>query len=327
MDPAACLERTGISKDELFEKDVQPTRGQEIIAIENFVRLSPQKVGLGVAVGRRLHIGAFGIWGFAIITSPTLRAAINTAISFANLSYVLADMTLIEDGTDARLEFDMSDLPEAIRLYVLERHCCVAMTFFSDFIQEQCFSDFRVLSTLSDRACAEQLSKLLNIEVIDGANVGALQFPTSMLDEPLPKSDPVTQQYCIDQCKALLGRVNGSLPSWSLKVRDTLIEGLGTDTKVDTVARQLNVTERTLRRRLKEEGATYRQIYTDVRLTLARELLETAGLTVDSVSWRVGYSESAGFVRAFSRKFGVTPGAVRAKSVKMNSAQSALTDA
>lgn len=288
------------------------TLGQEIVAIQNLVRLIPGKVGLGVSVAKRLHLGAFGIYGFAILTSPTARAAAETAVRFANLSYVVADMTLVQDGTESRLEFDLSALPEAIRWFVLERHACVAMAFFRDFLQEKQFSDFCIKSTEPDQQYANELSTLLGVPVQANSNADALVFPTSMLDQPLPKSDPVTQQYCIDQCKALLSQTMGGLPNWSLKVRNQLVENIGSNPKIDMIASRLNVTERTLRRRLKEEGTTYRELYAQARLTLARQLLEKAGLTVETVSWRVGYSEPAAFVRAFSNEFGVTPGSVRA---------------
>ncbi|MEO1041043.1 MAG: AraC family transcriptional regulator ligand-binding domain-containing protein [Pseudomonadota bacterium] len=315
VDQDACLNGTGLSASELSQRNLRVSLGQEMLATENFVRLSPQKVGLGFAVGERLHLGAFGIWGFAILTSPTLRAAIKTAIDFVNLSFVMADIALTENEDEARLEFDMSGLPTSIRPYVFERHCLVTMTFFRDFLRENQLTNFRICSSLADDTYAQQLSEMLKIDVVVRPNLDALTFPASMLEEPLPKADPVTQHYCINQCKTLVERVTGLLAPWSIKVRDLIVENIGADPKIETIAAQLNMTERTLRRRLQDEGVSFRQLYTDTRLTIARELLELAGLTVDTVAWRVGYAEPAAFVRAFSRKFGFTPGSVRGKAI------------
>lgn len=71
------------------------------------------------------------------------------------------------------------------------------------------------------------------------------------------------------------------------------------------------MTERTLRRRLTDEGTSFRELYTDARMTIAHELLASAGLNVETLSWRVGYAEPASFARAFTRAFGQTPGEVR----------------
>ncbi|MEM9565644.1 MAG: helix-turn-helix transcriptional regulator, partial [Actinomycetota bacterium] len=74
---------------------------------------------------------------------------------------------------------------------------------------------------------------------------------------------------------------------------------------------RLAVNERTLRRRLADENTTFRQLYAETRLSIARELLETAGLSVEAVARRVGYAEPASFVRSFAKHYGETPGRVR----------------
>ncbi len=63
--------------------------------------------------------------------------------------------------------------------------------------------------------------------------------------------------------------------------------------------------------KLQAEGQSYSQISADTRLSLARELISTAGLTVQQVSDRTGYSEPASFIRAYRNRFGQTPGATR----------------
>jgi len=89
-----CLQGTGLTPEDVANPDVQLTLDQEIRAIENFAAHAPQKTGLGYAVGERFHVNAFGIWGFAILSSPTVRTSIETAIKFAKLSYVIAEMRL-----------------------------------------------------------------------------------------------------------------------------------------------------------------------------------------------------------------------------------------
>ena len=306
-----CLENTGVSAADLERDDARLTLAQELQAIENVARLAPAKAGLGVAVGRRLHVHAFGVWGFAVLTSPTLRSAILTAIDYVKLSFVIADMTLADDSDAARLMFETAQLPAITRPYILERHAVVAMTFIRELIQQPEFCDFTIETTMTDAAYTDELSRLLEIEVIGGASMDALVWPARLMDAPLPKSDPVSLRYCLDQCKMLVDRIDGAMPPWSQKVRDAVIEDIASEQKIDNIAAKLSVTARTLRRRLTEEGTSFRDIYTDARLTIAHELLDAAGLNVETVAWRVGYAEPASFVRAFSRKYDKTPGEVR----------------
>ena len=308
---AACLKGTGLSKADILSDHLQVSVAQEILAIENVARETDRCAGLGVSVGRKMHSNAFGIWGFAILTSPTLRTAIESAIEYAALSFVIADPTLTAADDAAWLAFDMETLPAATHRYLLERHAYVTMMFFAELLQTQNVADFRIETADPDPVYAHDLSALLGLDVAAGAACNAFVFPAALLDRPLPKSDPVSRRFCLDQCDALMARVNAQSAPWSQRVRDAVIDGLGDDPKIDAVAKKLAVTERTLRRRLTAEGTSFRALYTDMRLAIARELLETAGLNVETVSWRVGYAEPASFIRAFSRQFGETPGEVR----------------
>lgn len=311
IEPTKCLANTDIEYEDLSDPTARISIEQEVQAIDNLVRLAPTNVGLGVAVGRRMHVNAFGIWGFAILTSPSLRSAIETAIDYARLSFVMADMALREAGEVARLEFDMTGLPPTTQRFILERHSVVTMTFIKELIQDPSFEGFKIETKDEDAVYASLLSELIETPVVGSMPNNAVTFPTVMLDRPQLKSDPASFQYCLDQCKLQLEQIDGALPPWSQKVRDAVVDSIGSEQKIENIAHQLAVTERTLRRRLTDEGTNFRDLYTDVRMTLARELLATTGLNVETVAWRVGYSEPASFVRAFSKKFGKTPGEVR----------------
>ncbi|MEX0339204.1 MAG: AraC family transcriptional regulator ligand-binding domain-containing protein [Arenibacterium sp.] len=306
-----CLKGTGLAPEDISNPDTRLTLDQEIKAIENFVANAPRKTGLGYAVGERFHVNAFGIWGFAILSSPTVRASIETAIKFAKLSYVIAEMQLEDRAEGPLLTFDLSPLPKSIHPYVLERHCYVALIFFTVYRRERLKTDFRIKTTSTDPSFVASLKHLFRMDVDSGADCDALHIPSEIIDGPLPKSDPVTLKFCLDQCRDLLEQISGRLPPWSQKVRDAVVENIGRECRIEDVAAGLSVTERTLRRRLTDEGTSFRDVYTDARLTIAQQLLQTAGLTVETVSWRVGYAEPASFVRAFSRKYGVTPGSIR----------------
>jgi len=57
-------------------------------------------------------------------------------------------------------------------------------------------------------------------------------------------------------------------------------------------------------------GGTVFEVLRDARLKIAREMLETVDAPIKTVAWDVGYAHVSNFNRAFSKMFGVTPGAV-----------------
>jgi AraC-like DNA-binding protein len=72
-------------------------------------------------------------------------------------------------------------------------------------------------------------------------------------------------------------------------------------------AERLNMSRRTLARRLKTEGASYREVVEDARYALARRYLAMPTLDVKEIAFLLGYSETAAFSRAFRRWSGHSP--------------------
>lgn len=80
---------------------------------------------------------------------------------------------------------------------------------------------------------------------------------------------------------------------------------------LDAVAAQLSISPQTLRRRLAEEGASFRQHKDDLRRDIAIEALTEGGETVEDIAERLGYADPSAFHRAFKRWTGTSPGSYR----------------
>jgi len=87
------------------------------------------------------------------------------------------------------------------------------------------------------------------------------------------------------------------------------------DVPAARVAQALGLHERTLRRRMADEGASFKQLVAAARFDVARQLLQETGLTLQAIATTLGYSEVSAFVRAFGGWAGCTPGQWRAAAV------------
>ncbi|MGX8847036.1 helix-turn-helix transcriptional regulator, partial [Pseudomonas aeruginosa] len=76
---------------------------------------------------------------------------------------------------------------------------------------------------------------------------------------------------------------------------------------MQTLAMELHLTVRTLRRRLDDEGSSYRLLLDEVRQALAEELLATGAIRLEEIAERLGYGEVSNFIHAFRRWKGMTP--------------------
>jgi AraC-like DNA-binding protein len=77
---------------------------------------------------------------------------------------------------------------------------------------------------------------------------------------------------------------------------------------LDAMARRLNLSTRTLSRRLTEAGTSYQDLIDEVRMRLSRELLQD-GMRVGEIAHTPGYANTGSFDRAFRRWFGHAPSA------------------
>ena len=80
---------------------------------------------------------------------------------------------------------------------------------------------------------------------------------------------------------------------------------------MDEAASALNMTSRTLRRKLDEEQITFSEISTDVRSSLATEYLKTTKLSTEDIAGLLGFSDAANFRHAFKKWTGKAPSAFR----------------
>ncbi|MCB4378938.1 AraC family transcriptional regulator [Synechococcus sp. MU1644] len=319
IDPAEVLKNTGLQRQDLTGTDSQVTWLQEVQTIRNIVRLAPHDIGLGARAGRKLHPFAYGVYGFALLTAPTLRVSAQLSLDYMQLSTGLTTYTVEDSGDRVLIKLDMTELPPEAHTFAIEAQSVISLDFIREMLDAPNFNDMVVETPYTDARYVQDIASAIGVTV-KGASPGfALSFSSALFDQPLPKSDPATFQYCVDQCQILLEQQNAQPDLWSQKVRHTILDNIEDDLNIQTVAGMLATTERTLRRRLSEEKTSFRELYLDARLSRAHHLLEISGLHVDTVSWRVGYAEPASFTRAFTKRFGRSPGQVRPQKTPVGS--------
>jgi len=84
-----------------------------------------------------------------------------------------------------------------------------------------------------------------------------------------------------------------------------------TSPSAEQVAKTLNMSVSTLRRRLLEEGTTYQKIKDECRRKSAINYMNSPELSINDVAGLMGFDEPSAFFRSFKRWTGMTPGEYR----------------
>lgn len=156
-------------------------------------------------------------------------------------------------------------------------------------------------------AYAEEYEQILRLPVRFDAGEDGVLFPISMMESSNPSADSalrqLLQQYAADQ----LARVPSQV-LLSQRVRAAIRSNLPLGSlRADAVAEKLSMSDRTLRRRLREEGTRFQEVLDEVRAEQAQRCLASEKRAIDEVASLLGFSDASAFTKAFRRWTGQTP--------------------
>ncbi|WP_037360622.1 AraC family transcriptional regulator [Amycolatopsis orientalis] len=306
-----ALAGTRLAASDLDDPGVEIDARQELTVVRNLVAALGDRPGLAAEIGSRFALGNYGLLGFAVLSSPTLRAALVVGLRYLTLSYAFIRVSLEESGEQARIVLDDREIPPDVRRFLLERDIAALTGFVPSLLGprlERYAADARVELSLET---AEALGEIAPLAAVSfGHQRSALVFPRALLEERLPQADEHTARICEEQCADLLRRRTDHR-GLAGQIRSRLLRDPGELPSMAQVATELHIDPRTLRRRLAAEQTSFRSLVDEVRATMSQALLDQVGLTVEEVARRLGYSETASFTHAFTRWYGIPPSRYR----------------
>lgn len=308
IDGDTCLAGTGITPAMLQDPNALATVEQEMRLIENLILALPDDPAPGFELGLRYSVSTFGTWGFTLRTSRTLREAVERALRYIALSTAYCAFSSVVEGDRFVVCADPSGIPVQLRQFLLERDMGTAFNLMRELQLTGRVARHLELAG-PDGEAAERIRQLSALPVRCQARRNALVMDLKEAATPLPTFDEHLVRVLEDQCRQLLER--RQVAGIAGQVRQRLLGGLGLVSGLDEVARALNLSSRSLRRRLDDEGTSFRNLVEDTRRQLAEQMLGTTDMKLDELAVHLGYADTASFARAFRRWHGVSPGQYR----------------
>jgi AraC-like DNA-binding protein len=308
VDKATCLLGTGISEAALSGAEGVISRAQEMRLIENIMLAIPEGSALGFELGLQYSLATFGVWGFALRTSKTLRDALQIGIRYLPLSTAYCKVSLIDEGDEFGISLDPDTIPSHLRQFLLERDMATTV----NLIKELSLSGFAIkkLEFIGRPSVdAERIEQLCGITPIFAGKRNSITVNRAQADLPFSNYDAELVLLLEQQCRLRMQRIEVS--GVDGKVRQKLLGDLGLGASLDEVASALAMSPRTLRRKLEQEGGSYRDIVDEERKQIAIQLLENTSMKIDDLAAHLGFMDSGGFVRAFRRWSSCSPSEYR----------------
>lgn len=306
---AELLRHTGIPEQYLAGGKIEISGEQEIQVVRNLLAALPDLPGLGLKAGLRYHLSSYGIWGFALLSSPDYRAAAEIAERFLELSFALVGFRLVEDRNGARMVLDDTQTPADIRQFALERDFAAWRNATAE-LQPGGVAPQAVRFRFPRPDHAAQFAEICGLMPEFDAKENAILLDRAILDTPLPQANPATARMCLDQCQQLLAR-RQHRDGTAGRVREQLFLMTGQLPSLEATATALHMSSRTLRRHLQKEETSFRTLANEVLESMAEQMLLTTDMKLEEIAIRLGYSEPAAFIHAFKGWTGQTPGEFR----------------
>ncbi|MCF6226582.1 MAG: AraC family transcriptional regulator [Xanthomonadales bacterium] len=265
----------------------------------------------GVRATASYHPSHFGALGYTWLTSSTLASALRKFLSYSQL---VSDTHFLSVKTEGVIV--IADYTRPKHLQHPAHRAQISMALFVHLFRLILGIDFapsKVEFTQVEPADLEPFSHHFNCQLEFNGNADRIIFPTSLMERVLPRAypelslihDEIITRYLADREKADI--INQS----KVAILEILAEG---NISVGSIAQQLNISSRTLSRRLDEEGTSFRELLSDQRLDMSMRYIRDESLSLTEISYLLGFSEPSSFSRAYKGWTGVSPTSTREKS-------------
>lgn len=303
----AALRRCHVSEAQLMNPLHRLPR-EEALKLIAQLGLLQDSGALGLETADELSAQDLDLLGHLLASAPTLGAALDQAMRYVGIIHDGVELELKRQGDEARVLHRIAG--GRVQLPMLADF---SVAMIARLFRDITGGDLPLVRVKLARPRPKQpevYRRWFGAPVSFAAECNELHIPAALLERALPKANAslnaVLERQALDLLRAQPSR--GAQPTFLERVRRELSAGLEMgEVDAGKIARALRMGERTLRRRLRELGASYRDLLDDVRRERALVLAQDPRFNVSQVAHQLGFAGATSFGRAFRRWTGTVP--------------------
>lgn len=269
----------------------------------------------GLNMGASPYPQSWGLVSHLAVSAPDAMTAASALMDYSELQLNFVRFRVVALG-DARLCMELhhegvDHLSRHVAEHLLANIAVLASTQIGYKVPE-----LRMDLAHDNARSAERLAELINATVTTGADCYRIEAAPHFLEQQSLYGEEdlyrVTEALARERLMELRGE-----DRFLNKVRETVLKQLpGGLPKVDDVANSLQMSARTLQRRLNERNLRYQQVLDEVRGELALQLIGDTSLSLNDMADYLGFNDQSALQHAFKRWHGTTPGRYRRRYLR-----------
>jgi AraC-like DNA-binding protein len=285
------------------------------ISVEEYIglgRMLPELTQLpeiGLILGQRAVFESIGIVFQLAHNCNTVRESLIHVARYSNLGN-----EVFEAGFEEADEF-----AEWSEQCINSRYLCIPLIEFEScqklrILKAVIGEDFRPVRMKFQHAppgYVDKYHRIFRAPLLFEQEKSAIVFRKEYLDMPNPNPQPYVKEVLARHADTLQKEIEKSKLFQDI-VRKIVLRRLESGpANLEVIAKELNVSSRSIYRKLKSENISYKDLLSQVRKQLARDYLRDRSFSINDISSKLGFSEASCFHRAFKRWFGTNPGQYR----------------
>jgi AraC-like DNA-binding protein len=304
IDVAPLLKKSGLPADLLTNRDARVSvRGQ--IEFVGLVAEILEDDLLGFHLARDADLREAGPIYHLMASSETLGDAFEHASRYS--SVVNEGIELNRSTSAFTIEFHYIGIKRHLDRHQIEFWMTCALRLSRLFTGRELIPIH--VSFLHHRAGdASEMGRYFGCRMEFGGVKDQISFDIQEARLPLVLADPFLNRFLVNYYEKVIAGRYAKQQSMRTRVENAIVPRLPHGTmNIGNIADDLNMSSRTLSRRLAQEGVTFSTILEELRSDLASRYLQNNNLSISQIAWLLGYSEVSSFVHAFQRWTGNSP--------------------
>ncbi len=307
VDPVPILRDLAIDPKKVADINARFRMDQVLGLFQQMEEKIPDS-SFGLKAAEFWHPSHMGPLGYAWMTSDNLSAAFNRLCRFSKIVTEGSKLTLVEKDDEVSMEFRF------LKNIALTSRSDTAMAMLIAMVQANGGPGLHPVSVSFSHAAPEDPGPyfaLFQCPVEFDAPVTTFNLSKEETEKPRSSSHAQLSLLHDQLMREYLNRLDKD--NIVERVKAAIVDMLPSGHISDAlIARALFMTERTLQRRLQVEGTTFKSLLTEVRQELADQYIRDSRLTLQEISFLLGFAELSSFSRAFKRWNGMSPKHYRA---------------
>jgi AraC-like DNA-binding protein len=303
------LRRVGLTPEVIADPEERLNVRSQITLLDE-AAIALQDDCLGFTLARDFDPRALGLLYYVMASSQTLGDALKRVARYSQTTNE-ALVVRYREGNRLIIDLSYSGVPRHSDRHQIE-FCMFAVLRICRVLTGLNFVPQHFWIAHHRSETNSEMARFVGTAVEFGATTDEFALDANARELPLIHADPYLNNVLSKYCEAALTDRRGNVSQLRTRVENAISSLLPHGrVAVDDVARSLGMSNRTLARKLSDEGLNFTEVLQQLRRDLAVRYLDDPKLHISKIAWLLGFNDVSAFTHAFKRWTGKTPSQMR----------------